>query len=129
MAVAYKGEGNGVTTEASSGDLNPTCPATVDAGDVLIAHVAYEGVATTPSTPADWTLLTTDGYVMGANLYKHWIFGKIAIGDEDSDAISFGTPAVTTMRTGRIYSFSGRTPGKICENIPSGSCFPPHHTP
>jgi len=52
MAVAYKGEGNGVTTEASSGDLNPTCPATVDAGDVLIAHVAYEGVATTPSTPA-----------------------------------------------------------------------------
>jgi|SRR3989304_204394 len=127
MAVAYKGEGNGVTTEASSGDLNPTCPATVDAGDVLIAHVAYEGVATTPSTPADWTLLTTDGYVMGANLYKHWIFGKIAIGDEDSDAISFGTPAVTTMRTGRIYSFSGRTSGTISQIVPSGSFAHQYH--
>src|SRR3990172_12121456 len=121
MAVAYKGEGNGVTTEASSGDLNPTCPATVDAGDVLIAHVAYEGVATTPSTPADWTLLTTSGYVMGADRYKHWIFGKIAIGDEDSDAISFGTPAVTTMRTGRIYSFQGRGSGTIAQCVPAAS--------
>jgi len=121
MAVAYKGAGDGVTTEASSGNLNPTCPATVDAGDVLIAHVAYEGVATTPSTPADWTLLTADGYVMGADLYKHWIFGKIAVGNEDGAAISFGTPAVTTMRTGRIYSFSGRTSGTIAQCVPTAS--------
>ena len=121
MSVAYKGAGTGVTTEASSGNLNPTCPATVDVGDILIAHVAYEGTATTPSTPAGWTLLTASGYAVETNDAMHWIFGKIAVGNEDSAAISFGTPAVTTMRTGRIYSFSGRTSGTILQCVPTAS--------
>jgi len=121
MAIAYKSAGTGATTEASGGDLNPTCPATVDAGDILIAHVGYEGTATTPSTPADWTLLTAGGYAIETSSAKHWIFGKIAVGDEDGDAISFGTPAVTTMRTGRIYSFSGRTSGTITQCVPTAS--------
>ena len=80
MAVAYKSAGNGVTTEASGGNLNPTCPATVAAGDILIAHVGYEGTATTPSTPANWTVLgSATGYTI-ESAHKHWIFGKIADG-------------------------------------------------
>jgi|GEM_PF-1440695 len=121
MAIAYKSAGNGAATEASGGDLNPTCPATVDAGDILIAHVAYEGVATTPSTPSGWELLTASGYAIETSAYKHWIFGKIADGTEDGAAISFGTPAVTTMRTGRIYSFSGRASGTILQCVPTAS--------
>ena len=119
MAVSYLSAGNGVSIESSGGDLNPTCPAAVAAGEVLIAHVAYEGTTTAPSTPADWTLLGGP-YTVETDA-RHWIFGKIAIGDEDGDAISFGTPAVTTMRTGRIYSFNGRTSGTIAQCVPAAS--------
>jgi len=119
MAVAYKSAGTGTATEASGGNLNPTCPATVDANDILIAHVAYEGTTTTPSTPTGWTLLGGPYTVEAA--YRHWVFGKIADGTEDGTAISFGTPAVTTMRTGRIYSFSGYVSGTISELVPPAS--------
>lgn len=58
MAITFSAAGTGVATEASGGDLNPTCPATITAGDILIAHVMYEGTTTTPSTPSWWTLLS-----------------------------------------------------------------------
>ena len=119
MSIAYKSAGTGATTEASGGDLAPTCPATVDAGDILIAHVGYEGTATTPSTPSGWALLSGPHVIESA--HRHWIFGKIAAGTEDGAAISFGTPAVTTMRTGRIYSFSGRVGGTITALVPAAS--------
>lgn len=111
MAIAYSAAGTGATTEASGGDLAPTCPATVNANDILIAHVGYEGTTTAPSTPTGWTLLAGPFTIETA--HRHWVFGKLAVGTEDGAAISFGTPAVTTMRTGRIYSFTGYVSGTI----------------
>jgi hypothetical protein len=117
MAIAYKSQGAGVVTEASGGALSPLCPATVDAGDILIAHCAYEGTTTTPDTPANWTLLGGPYTVESA--YRHWIFGKIADGTEDGAAVAFGTPAVTTLRVARVYSFSGRVDGTITALVPA----------
>ncbi len=119
MAIAYKSQGAGVVTEASGGALSPLCPATVDAGDILIAHCAYEGTTTAPSTPANWTLLAGPYTVESA--YRHWIFGKIADGTEDGAAVAFGTPAVTTLRVARVYSFSGRVDGSITALVPAAS--------
>ena len=120
MAIAYKSRGAGVVTEASGGALTPLCPATVDAGDILIAHCAYEGTSTTPSTPSNWTLLGGPYTVESA--YRHWIFGKVADGTEDgAGGCAFGTPAVTTLRVARIYSFSGRVAGNIDQLVTPGS--------
>jgi hypothetical protein len=115
VAITYKSQGAGVATEASGGALSPLCPATVDAGDILIAHCGYEGTSTTPDTPADWTLLSGPHSVQSA--HRHWIFGKVAVGTEDGAAVAFGTPAVTTMRTARVYSFAGRVAGTIIELV------------
>lgn len=116
MAVAYKSAGAGTATETSGAALSPACPATVDAGDILIAHVFWEGTTTAPSTPANWTLL--DGpRVIETTIARHWVFGKIADGSEDGAAVAFGSPAVTTQRGARIYSFSGRTSGSITELV------------
>jgi hypothetical protein len=114
MAVAYKSAGAGVSTETSGAALSPQCPATVDAGDVLIAHVFWEGTTTAPSTPGGWTLLYGPA-VIETTIARHWIFGMIAAGTEDGAAVAFGNPAVTTQRGARIYSFSGRTSGTIEE--------------
>lgn len=117
MAVAYKSAGAGVSTEASGGALSPLCPATVDAGDVLIAHVFWEGTTTAPSEPAGWTNLTPTPYVIETTIARHWVFGKIADGTEDGAAVAFGAPAVTTQRAARIYSYSGRVSGTIAQIV------------
>ena len=112
MAVAYKSAGAGASTETSGAALSPACPATVDVGDILIAHVFWEGTTTAPSTPSGWTLL--DGpEVIETSIARHWVFGKVADGTEDGAAVAFGSPAVTTQRAARIYSFSGRVSGDI----------------
>lgn len=116
MAIAYKFAGSGVATEASGGALSPLCPATVDANDILIAHCGYEGTATAPSTPGGWTLLSGPHVVQTTNS-RHWIFGKIADGTEDGAAVAFGSPAVTTMRAARVYSFSGFVAGSITDLV------------
>jgi hypothetical protein len=116
MAVAYKSQGAGVSTETSGAALSPLCPATVDANDILIAHVFWEGTATAPSTPSDWTLLSGP-HVIESTIARHWVFGKIAAGTEDAAAVAFGSPAVTTGRGARVYSFSGWTSGSIIENV------------
>lgn len=116
MAVAYKSQGSGVATETSGAALSPLCPATVDAGDVLIAHVYWEGTTTAPSTPADWTLLHGPE-VIQSTIGRHWVFGKIAAGTEDGAAVAFGSPAVTTQRGARVYSFSGRLDGTITQLV------------
>lgn len=120
MAITYKSQGSGVVTEASGGALSPLCPATVDANDILIAHCAYEGVTTAPSTPAGgWALL--GGPYTVETAYRHWIFGKIADGTEDGAAVAFGTPAVTTLRVARVYSFAGYVSGLITDVVPAAS--------
>lgn len=112
MAIAYKSAGSGVSTETSGAALSPACPATVDAGDILIAHVFWEGTTTAPSTPSGWTLLSGP-HVIETTIARHWVFGKVADGTEDGATAAFGSPAVTTQRAARIYSFSGRVSGDI----------------
>lgn len=116
MAITYKSQGAGVSTETSGAALSPLCPATVDAGDILIAHVFWEGTATAPSTPGGWDLL--DGpELIETTIARHWLFGKIADGSEDGAAVAFGSPAVTTQRAARVYSFAGRVSGTITELV------------
>lgn len=116
MAVAFKSSGSGVATETSGAALSPACPAVVDAGDILIAHVFWEGTTTAPNTPGGWALLSGP-HVIETTIARHWVFGKVAAGTEDASAIAFGNPAVTTQRGARIYSFSGRTAGTIAELV------------
>lgn len=113
MAIAYSSAGSGVSTETSSAALSPACPATVNANDILIAHVFWEGTTTTPSTPEGWTLLA--GPVLVTTVARHWVFGKIAAGTEDGETIAFGAPAVTTQRGARVYSFTGWESGSITD--------------
>ena len=119
MAITYASQGAGVATEASGGALSPLCPAVVTANQILIAHCGYEGTTTTPSTPGGWTLLGGPFTIESA--HRHWIFGKLADGTEDGAAVAFGTPAVTTMRTARVYSFNGWVSGAIADNVPAAS--------
>lgn len=116
MAITYKSQGAGVSTETSGAALSPLCPAVVDAGDVLIAHVFWEGTATAPSTPGGWDLLSGP-HVIQSTIARHWVFGKIAVGTEDGAAVAFGNPAVTTQRAARVYSFAGRNSGTITELV------------
>jgi hypothetical protein len=121
MAIAYKSAGAGVSSESLAVSLSPACPAVVDANDILICHVFWEGTATAPTTPSGWTLL--DGpRVIETTIARHWVFGKIADGSEDGTAVTFSTaPAVTTQRAARIYSFSGYVSGTITDIIPAAS--------
>lgn len=114
MAITNKDRGAGVSTETSGAALSPLCPATVDAGDILLAHVYFEGIVTAPSTPSGWDLITGP-HVIETNVARHWVFGRIADGSEDGAAVAFGNPAVTTMRAARIYSLGGRIAGTIQE--------------
>jgi hypothetical protein len=116
VAIAYKSQGSGVATESSGAALEPLCPATVDAGDILVAHVFWEGTTTTPSTPSGWDLLSGP-HVIETTIARHWVFGRIADGSEDGAAVAFGSPAVTTQRGARIYSFSGRVAGTIAQLV------------
>ena len=126
MAITYNSQGAGASTETSGAALSPLCPAVVAAGDILIAHVYFEGTATTPSTPGTWTLL--DGpRVVESTIARTWVFGKIADGSEDGVAVAFGTPAVTTMRAARVYSFAGRVSGAITDLV-TGFAFLSHAT-
>lgn len=126
MAITLKSQGSGVSTETSGAALSPLCPAVVDAGDILIAHVFWESNVTAPSTPANWTLLSGPNLIQ-TNVARHWVFGKIADGTEDGAAIAFGNPAVTTQRGARIYSFAGRVNGTVA-NLVNGFAHLSHAT-
>lgn len=116
MAIAYKSQGAGASSETSGAAVSPASPAIVDAGDILIVHAYFEGTATAPSTPSGFTLL--DGpRVIETTIGRHWIYGKIADGTEDGAANALGTAAVTTMRGGRCYSFGGRVSGSITDLV------------
>lgn len=118
MAITYKSQGAGVSSETSGVSLSPACPATVDANDILIAHIFWEGTTTAPSTPIGWTLLSGP-HVIETTIARHWVFGRLADGTtEDGLAVVFSlTPAVTTQRAARIYSFAGWVSGAITDNV------------
>jgi hypothetical protein len=119
MAITYKSAGTGVSTETSGGALSPTCPATVDAGDILILFAAYEGTTTAPVAPGGiWSLLDGPRDVGTASVVaRTWVYGAIAAGSEDGAAVALGTPAVTTQRAARIYSFAGRVAGTVSDLV------------
>lgn len=122
MAITYKSSGAGVSTESSGAALSPACPATVDAGDILILQTAWEGTTSAPSDPAGWTLLSGPQDVGSAAVVaRHWVYGKIADGSEDGATVDLGSPAVTTMRAARIHSFAGRVSGTITDLVPAAS--------
>lgn len=116
MAIAFKSSGSGVSTETSGAALSPAAPATVDAGDILLGHVFWEGTTTTPSTPSGLVLLSGP-HVIESTIARHWLYGKIADGTEDAATFAFGNPAVTTQRGARIYTFSGRISGAITDLV------------
>lgn len=121
MAIAYKSSGAGAGTETSGAALNLACPATVDANDILIAHVMHTGTTTAPSTPSGWSLLYGPANVGTTATARHWCFGKLADGSEDGASISFGTAGGTNGRAGRIYSFSGYAAGSLADVVPAAS--------
>lgn len=120
MAIGYKSAGAGAASETSGAAVSPASPATVDAGDILVVHAYFEGTTTAPSTPAGFSLLSGP-HVIETTIGRHWVYGKIAAGTEDGAANALGTAAVTTMRSGRCYSFSGYVSGALAEIIRSGS--------
>jgi hypothetical protein len=121
VAIAYKSQGAGAGTETNAAALNLVCPATVDANDILIAHVIHTGTTTAPSTPANWSLLFGPSNVGTTATARHWCFGKLATGSEDGTTVSFGTAGGTNGRAGRIYSFSGYVSGTLADVVPAAS--------
>lgn len=126
MAIAISQQGSFAATETSGAALSPTAPGTVNAGDILIAHVYFEGTADAPLTPSGWTLLSGP-HVIESTISRMWVFGKIADGTEDSGALVFGSPAITTMRAARSWTFTGRVSGTITDCV-RGFAFLSHAT-
>jgi hypothetical protein len=121
MAIFYATSGAGDETATSGAALDPQCPAVVNANDILIAHVSYKGTSFGPLTPAGWTLLFGPANVGTTVAARHWIFGKIAAGTEDSTNVQFGTAGGTVHRYARIYRFQGWVSGSITGVVPSAS--------
>lgn len=122
MAITYASQGAGVSTETSGAALSPACPATVAAGEILILQTAWEGTTNAPSDPSGWALLYGPQPVGTSSVVaRHWVYGKIADGTEDGTTIALGSPAVTTQRAARIFSFSGRVSGTIAQCVPAVS--------
>lgn len=120
MAIAWASAGTLAETETSGAGLSPTCPATVNAGDILIAHVVYLNITSSPSEPADWDLVYGPANLgTGTAVGRAWLYGKVAVGDEDGDAISFGTAGGTSGRFARIHRFTGRVSGTLAECVPA----------
>lgn len=126
MAVAYKSSGAGSGTETNGASLNLNCPASVSENDILIAHVIYLTNSYGPDTPDGWTRLYTEsglgaGLGTGTPTGRAYVYGKIAVGNEDGTTISFGTAGGTAGRYGRIYSFSGWVSGTLSDVVPTAS--------
>lgn len=114
MPAAFVDAGAGFLTVSASADCAPVAPATVNPGDILIAHAFYGGNSVAPNTPSGYTLL--DGpRELGtpATNGRVWVFGKAADGSEDGAAAAMGVQAVTTPRRGRVYRFTGAPSGTI----------------
>jgi hypothetical protein len=94
---------------SNSNTHNQVMPATVTAGDLLIAFRVYKrnGVAPTITTPMGWTSIDQDVVIIsaGANELRHAIFAKDAVGDEDGTNVNFATSATSTSM-GAVYRIS-----------------------
>lgn len=90
-------------------------PATVDAGDLLLCHIALEtanlGVPT-PGTPTGWTLLDSDETNSAKDAWTGW-FAKVADGTEDGGTVDFASSvnAVAAAQVHRVTSWFGSLTG------------------
>jgi len=128
VAVVFDSAGAGFSTVTSGAQLEGPAPATVNAGDMLIAHVAWNNTTDEPSTPSGWTLLDGPRNIGTTPNGRHWVFGKIADGTEDGATIQFGTAGGVTKRWGRIYRFTGRTSGAGITDLATGFAATSHAT-
>lgn len=96
-------------------------PATVNVGDLLIALIATDGVASV-TTPANWNSLHSSA--TAANRLGSYY--KIAVGDEDGTTVDFVTSATETMaaQVYRISNWHGTTPPEIGAPASAGSGDP-----
>lgn len=115
-AIAFNSAGAGASSETSGAAVSPASPATVIPNQILVIHAYFEGTATAPSTPTGFTLLSGP-HVIETTIGRHWLYGKIADGSEDGAANALGSAAVTTMRSGRCYSFDGYEAGTLEEIV------------
>jgi hypothetical protein len=126
MAIAYGSAGVGAGTENLNAQLAIPCPATVNANDILIAHVIWLDNVSEPVDPAGWTrLYPTSGLGAplgtGTPVGRAYVYGKIANGTEGGTTINFGTTATTVGRFGRIFTFTGYVSGSITDVVPLAS--------
>jgi hypothetical protein len=112
-----------VGTATSGAAHNVPCPATVNAGDVLIAILQYEGATVAPTDPGGiWVKLGASPYLGDTSQFRMWIYGAIAAGTEDGTNVNFGSPANTNNRYGTIYRFTGARSDTIA-NVVGGIGF------
>jgi hypothetical protein len=117
VAIAFADAGAGDEILSPTGaDCNPACPATVNAGDILIGHVSIKGTSLSPTTPSGWTLLDGPRDVGTTVAARHWVYGKVAAGDEDGTTVSFSTDN-SAHTYARIYRYTGRVSGTITELV------------
>jgi len=129
VAIAYASAGAGNGTETSGAQLQLACPATVAANDVLIAHVTHLDITSSPTAPANWDLLYGPANLgTGTAVGRSWVYGKLAIGNEDGVTLDWGNPAVGSGRYGRIYSFSGYSSGVLADLVGGFSDTPTEGT-
>src|SRR5690606_17083257 len=77
-------------TTGSSADVTVTAPATVQAGDLLLAHVAFDGrdMPAITSVPAGWTLIADDDD--GNTVYGGWWYRIAQAGDASASWVFIG---------------------------------------
>lgn len=120
MLPLYSSKGAMVGIATGGAAHNVPCPVVVNAGQVLIAHLMYESTTITPSTPAGWTLLSGP-HTIGTTA-RTWVYGKIAVGNEDGTNVNFGSPTGNHNRYGVIYAFDNPRNDTIA-NIVGGFNF------
>jgi hypothetical protein len=123
VAITYKSQGAGGGTEVQATQLGLACPATVDANDVLIAHLNATALAWSPTGPGGgWELLYGPANMgTGTAVGRSWVYGKLAAGTEDGATVNFGVGVSTEGRWGRIYSFAGYVSGALTDVVPAAS--------
>jgi hypothetical protein len=118
MTVGYKSQGAGVSVNGTAA-IAPAWPAVVDAGDIAVMHIVYRGTAEAPpANPGGFELLNGPNDIGTTTVAaRHWVYGKIAVGDEDSTTVSLGTTGTAIEKAARVHTFDGRISGSISDLV------------
>ena len=106
MAIAYANAG--VLTGAASGtSITPSLPASIAAGDLLIAavHTVSATAGVTHTWPAGWT--NVDSLEMGGNVSDYGVASfayRVATGSDTAPAVTLST---STQNAGQIFRYTG----------------------